>query len=79
MSLISGGGLHGGFQQHLSDLEDSTNAFANSLARKDNVSLQDMFQLKDRLQSLEQKSEIHNAVVSTIHRIIMSIIHSMKH
>ena len=79
MALISSGNLLGDFRQHLSDLESSAQDFAGNLARKENVTLSDMAQLRDRIRHLEQRAEMYNALVDTIHKIIMSIIQSMKH
>lgn len=79
MALISSGNFLGDFRQHLRDLESDAQDFAGNLARRDNVTLSDMTQLRDKIRRLEQRAEMYNAVVDTIHKIIMSIIQSMKH
>jgi hypothetical protein len=80
MSLISSDNLlGGGLRQELNDLESSARDFANNLSRKKDVTLSDMVQLQGKIRRLEQRSEMDNALLGTIHRIIMSIIQSMKH
>ena len=79
MALISSGNLLGGFREDLRNLESSARDFANNLSRKKDVTLSDMVQLQGKIRRLEQRSEMDNALLGTIHRIIMSIIQSMKH
>ena len=79
MALISSGNLLGGFREDLRNLESSARDFADSLSRKGNFTLSDMVQLKDRIHRLVQTAETLCAIAGVTHRVIMSIIQSMKH
>jgi hypothetical protein len=77
MALVPSGNLFGGFRPDLQKQEDSAKDFVGNLLKKENISAEELTEGKNKLHALERKSALYNAVVDTIHRIIMDIIRSM--
>lgn len=75
MTLV---GRESPMRQDFQHQENETKEYANSLLQKDSPSTEEMTNMKNKLHTLERKAALYNAVVDTIHRIMMDIIRNMS-